>query len=50
MVMIVDCLVVQWNVLNPACTYIHSYIHTYIHILSTDPVSASLASEYGTCK
>ena len=33
-------------------TYIHTYTHThtYIHIHSTDPVSASTASEYGTCQ
>jgi len=30
-------------------TYTHTYTHTYIHIHSTDPVSASIASEYGTC-
>jgi len=26
------------------------FIHTYIHIHSTDPVPASIASEYGTCR
>ena len=30
--------------------YIHTYAHTYIHIHATDPVSASIASEYGTCQ
>jgi hypothetical protein len=31
-------------------TLIHTYIHTYIYIRSTDPVSASVASEFGTCQ
>ena len=31
-------------------TYIHTYIHRHIHIHSIDPVSASIASEYGTCQ
>jgi len=31
-------------------THIHIYIHIYKWIHSTDPVSASIACEYGTCQ